>query len=187
MDLIKDNLVPSVDGFNGSIEAIVDSQDFLENLARTLEAPGAVIQPGEIPGKKVYAGTVNGNRFKLSRTGAFANPCCKDLVGYVEDKRSGSIVRYRLENRPMTSFFQTSGLVAIICIAIFSALAFVTSIKYIPPASLGMVALFAVGGPLITLIVFVLFLNLMEASGESDQEEMLDHIKKLAAGVRVSS
>lgn len=187
MEISTDNLLLGQEAFSNSIEAIVSADDFVSCLQSTIESPGKLVKPGEIPGDKSICGTVNGYRFKIRKSGAFANPCAKDIVGIVEGSGSSSMIKYRLETRPVVSFVQTSILVAVICIGLFSTLLFFTSMNLLAISSLGYTGLIAVGGPVVALIAFLLIFKVIESTGESDQEELIDHVKKLAAGINVSS
>lgn len=173
--------------YSGSIEAIIKSSEFLANLESSIEVPGNKIMPDQIPGEKSICGTVRGNRFKIRKAGALANPMTRDLVGTIEDTKSGSVITYRLEQRPSVLFFQTSIMVAIICLGLFSTMIFLTSLRYISTGMVGMAGVFAVGGPLLLLILFLVFFSVFESTGASEQDELMDHVRKLAAGINVSS
>lgn len=176
--------------YQGKVEAIIDADEFLANLQASVEVQGKRIVPGQIPGEKSICGELRGNRFKIRKAGAFANPMTRDLVGVVEERASGSVINYQLEQRPVVTFFQTSALVAIVSIGMFSTMIFLSSLRFMSASSPNLIStagIVAVGGPLVLLILFLVLFSVLESTGTSDQEELLDHVRKLASGINVSS
>ena len=114
----------------------------------------------------------------------------RDLVGVVVERASGSVINYQLEQRPVVTFFQTSALVAIVSIGMFSTMIFLSSLRFMSASSPNLIStagIVAVGGPLVLLILFLVLFSVLESTGTSDQEELLDHVRKLASGINVSS
>lgn len=180
-ELIKDSLYPN------SIDVIVDGQTFLGALSSSIDVQGNAIAPFEIPGMRTICGNVNGNRFMIRKAGAFSNPFAKDVVGVVEESQTGVVVKYNLVSRPGTTLFQTICLIALIGFGVICLMSVLSIIDGMYPQHVIRLAMLYMATPVFLLVLFVAFCRGADISGESDQEELLDHIKKLAAGITVSS
>lgn len=189
VDLSQQALLASLiaEQYTNSIEAIVDEHTFLTTLSSTIDVQGNKINPGEIPGVKTICGTVFGNRFKIRKAGAFANPCTKDVVGLVEPSETGTVIKYNLVARPLTTGIQAFVFIGLASFGLLCLAMLFINFNYVSIDKLGQLTLYCLGIPAFLLFLFIVVSKIGEMSGESDQEELLDHIKKLAAGISVSS
>ena len=176
-----------IEAYPESIEGIVSSDVFVSSLKASIDVQGNAIQPGEIPGVKTICGSVGGAQFKIRKAGAFANPCARDIEGIAEPAISGCKIKFRRVNRASTTFFQGMILIIIILSCFGSVTSFLFTLNHLSNTQALIDGIKILGMPLILLLGFVLLSKLSEVSGESDEEEVLDHVKKLAAGINSSS
>ena len=178
----------TIETYPHQIEAIISRDDFLKNLKSSIGTPGNTIEAHEIPGVKTICGTVQGDRFKIRKAGALANPYSREIVGVVEyKKKSGCLIKYRLDTRPAIMIFNVMVILGITGVFLMGATGLLVGYSYVPQAELGRHVLLSLGIPFGLLILYLFYSRFAESTGESDEEELLDHLKKHAAGINVSS
>lgn len=177
-----------IEQYPNEIEGIISTDDFLSNLKKSIATPGNTIEAHEIPGTKTICGTVEGDRFKLRKAGAFANPYGREVVGIVEQSnKSGCTVKYKLNSKTVIAFFNGIVVLGISAIALLSAIGIVMVMNYMSMSELGRAIFVSIGIPFAFLILFLFYTRFAESTGVADEEELLDHLKKHAAGINVSS
>ncbi len=164
--------------YTQSIEACMSAADFLEQIKLTADLPSNVLEPGETPGGKIFKGFVMGEHFSLKKK-IFGMPgqCVRELQGRVSETQFGSktrtIVEVRFVDNPGVLVGKYATYVgAGICIFIFLQMFF----NFYSDTTMW---LFVLG----TLAVINLLYNAGRQMAFGHEEEVLDHVKKIAAGV----
>ncbi|MGD9682003.1 MAG: hypothetical protein AB7W16_12535 [Candidatus Obscuribacterales bacterium] len=175
-------------------ERILSAQDssvLLSMLHRTIDTSTTVLSPGYVPGSRTIGGSVNGDRFVLKKNGFFVSPFTREINGRVVPQKGGSIVEYRLAHQPVlvtVASLVTLSLVGATALAAWGLYTGIVSHAYfIYNASAFFAACFWVILPLIILFVLAVFFKLGCHSSYGDEEALLDHLRKTAAGIETLS
>lgn len=177
--------------FPERILSALDSSVLLSMLHRTIDTSTTVLSPGYVPGSRTIGGAVNGDRFVLKKNGFFVSIFTREINGRVVPQKGGSIVEYRLAHQPllvMVSGVVSVGLLGATVLAAWSLYTGITGHAYfIYNASAFFTACFWTILPLIILFVLAVFFKLGCHASYGDEEALLDHLRKTAAGIETLS
>ncbi len=173
--------------YSQSIPSCLSADDFLEQIKLTVDLPSNVLAPGELPGGKTFKGYVNGNRFSIRKKGFRAGKHTRELQGRVSSVSQGNktqtFVEIRFSEDPwmMIARFLTIVGVSACGASVVLSLFFLLKVGEIfnTPQGLFFTAI-------VPVVFFFLFYYAFKCStyfGYSGEEEVLDHVKKIAAGV----
>lgn len=166
--------------YTHTFETCMSATDFLNQIKQTSDLPSNVLEPGETPGGKAFKGFVLGQSFTLKKK-VFGMPgqYVRELQGRVSEVKIGNKSKTKVEVRMVDSPEVVVG-------------------KYTAYAFVGLIGTFVViktfffnsfGDSLVWLyllgalsLVFLLY-NAGRQMAFRHEEEVLDHVKKIAAGV----
>ncbi|MBZ0186276.1 MAG: hypothetical protein K8F91_08520 [Candidatus Obscuribacterales bacterium] len=181
------DLLSITDPYPEKIRAVINSEKFLDTLLQSIDTSTEILTPGYVPGTKAIGGSVTGANFLIRKNGFLLNPFSRSIYGRVLDQKDGSLVEYKLSHKPGTILIAViltialSGLAALSLFALYQA---VTSGYVFAGNVQAMIsAYFWAISPLIVLFVLSIIWKLGCHSGYADEEELLDHIRKISAGI----
>lgn len=160
----------------------VPKNDLLANLTRCMDRPSSVAVLGQTPGSRTFVGEVKGDTFWIKKKDAALKPFARTLHGKVVTSAIGTEIEYNFKNNGMFMFLQVM-FITIVCglNAIVAVVLFLDGFKSAKGADL----LFLIVPPML----LILFLGLRKVSTNisfGTDEEILDHVKMIAAGAHPS-
>lgn len=166
--------------YTHNFEACMSATDFLNQIRQTSDLPSNILEAGETPGGKVFKGFVMGQHFSLKKkVFGMSGQYVRELQGRVSEVRIGKKVRTKVEVRLVDS----PGVVVTKYTAFVFAGLIGTFILlkafFFPSFGDSAIWLYMLGA---LLLVFALY-NVGRQMAFRHEEEVLDHVKKIAAGV----
>jgi hypothetical protein len=157
----------------------MSAADFLEQIKLTADLPSNVLEPGETPGGKIFKGFVMGKHFSLKKK-IFGMPgqYVRELQGRVSEVQFGSkkqtIVEVRLVDAPNVIVGKYSAYVLIGLLCTFSLINL-----FHPDFGSPKIWIFMAVAVSLTFVLY----GAGRQMAFRHEEEVLDHVKKIAAGV----
>lgn len=173
--------------YTHQIQSCLSANDFLEQIKLTVDLPSAVLAPGELPGGKTFKGFVSGRHFSIRKKGIGTGKNSREMQGRVSEIKQGNKTQTLVEIRFAEGPFVMIG--KFLCIASLSACAALVLFALIFLARVGELATIPNGlflTAILPILGFALAYYLMKCSPHlyyRNEEEILDHVKKIAAGV----
>jgi|AGTN01.1.fsa_nt_gi hypothetical protein len=160
----------------------VPKNDLLANLSRCMDRPSSVAVLGQTPGSRAFVGEVKGDTFWIRKKDASLKPFARTLHGKVVTSAVGTQIEYNFKNNGLVTFVQVI-FVTIVCglNAIVALVLFLDGFK----SAHGADWLFLVVPPLLLLLILGIRKISVNLSFATD-EEILDHVKMIAAGAHPS-
>ncbi len=161
-----------------SIESCMSAKDFLEQIKQTADLPSTVLEPGETPGGKLFKGFVIGEYFSLKKK-IFGMPgqYVRELQGKVSEIKTGNKSRTIVELRFIDNPGVLVGKYAIyVGVGICSFVLVMMFLNFVVDATKWIYVLGALG------VIYLLY-GAGRQMAFRHEEEVLDHVKKIAAGV----
>lgn len=160
----------------------VPKNDLLVNLARCMDRPGSVAVLGQTPGSRTFVGEVKGDSFWIRKKDASLKPFARTLHGSVVASEVGTQIEYNFKNSVLVAFLQVI-FVTIVC-GLNAIVAMILLLNGFRSAH-GADWLFLVVPPFLLLMILALRKVSANLSFGTD-EEILDHVKMIAAGAHPS-
>ncbi|MBP7864193.1 hypothetical protein KA183_21080 [bacterium] len=161
-----------------SIESCMSAKDFLEQIKQTADLPSNVLEPGETPGGKIFKGFVMGEHFSLKKK-IFGMPgqYVRELQGKVSEIKTGNKSRTIVEVRFIDNPGVLVGKYAVyVGVGICGFVLVMMFLHFVVDTTMW---LFVLGA----LAVIYLIYNAGRQAAFRHEEEVFDHVKKIAAGV----
>lgn len=189
-DLVP-NYISQIDllgvNYTHTIQSCLTADDFLEQIKLTVDLPSSVLAPGEFPGGKTFKGFVSGRHFSIRKKGMALGKHSRELQGRVSELKQGNKTQTLVEIRFAEGPWVMIG--KFLCIASLSACAALVLFALIFLSRVGELANIPNGlffAAVIPVLGFALAYYAMRCSPHlyyRNEEEILDHVKKIAAGV----
>lgn len=160
----------------------VPKNDLLANLSRCMDRPSSVAVLGQTPGSRTFVGEVRGDNFWIRKKDASLKPFARTLHAKVITSAVGTQIEYNFKNSGFVTFFQVI-FITIVCglNAIVALILFLDGFK----SAKGADWLFLIVPPLLLLLILGVRKISTNLSFGTD-EEILDHVKMIAAGAHPS-
>lgn len=166
--------------YTHTFEACMSTTDFLEQIKQTADLPSNVLEAGETPGGKTFKGFVIGQHFSLKKK-VFGMPgqYVRELQGRVSEIKIGNKSRTKVEVRLIDSPAVIVGKYSAYVLAGLIGTFIVIKTFFFNTFGSSEVWLFLVAA----LLLFSILVNAGRQMAFRHEEEVLDHVKKIAAGV----
>lgn len=166
--------------YTHSFEACMSSTDFLNQIKQTSDLPSNVLEAGETPGGKTFKGFVMGQHFSLKKkVFGIHGHYVRELQGRVSEMKIGNKSRTKIEVRLVDSPAVVVGkYTAYVLVGLIGTFIVIKTFLFNTFGS-SEIWLFLVAA----LILSFILRHAGRQMAFRHEEEVLDHVKKIAAGV----